>query len=145
MIPLHCLWAKSNNRTRGHFECDVTWFCFYFDFVRSHARCDCCSIVCWIDRGVRLKLDVQGQGGGKFLDVDGQGVGGLGNQTIFMVVICVSSLIALRKLNPVRDPVSQLESQIIIIKYSCSFFLVSIPFFFCFHSLFLLFPFPFGM
>ena len=39
MIPLHCLWAKSNNRTRRQFECDVTWFRFCFDFVRSHARC----------------------------------------------------------------------------------------------------------
>ena len=35
MISLHCLWAKSNNTTRGQFECDVTWFCFCFDFVRS--------------------------------------------------------------------------------------------------------------
>ena len=43
MIPLHCLWAKSNNRTRGQFECDVTWFCFCFDFVRSHVRCGCSS------------------------------------------------------------------------------------------------------
>ena len=42
MIPLHCLWAKSNNRTCGQFEGDVTWFCFCFDFV----RCTCCSIVC---------------------------------------------------------------------------------------------------
>ena len=24
MIPLHCLWAKSNNRTRGQLECNVT-------------------------------------------------------------------------------------------------------------------------
>ena len=47
MIPLQCLWAKSNNRLHGQFECDVTWFCFYFDFVRSHVRCDCCSIVGW--------------------------------------------------------------------------------------------------
>ena len=23
MIPMHCLWAKSNNRARGRFECDV--------------------------------------------------------------------------------------------------------------------------
>ena len=46
MIPLHCLWAKSNNRTHGQFECDVTWFCFCFDFVRSNVRCGCCSIVC---------------------------------------------------------------------------------------------------
>ena len=59
MIPLHCLWAKSNNRTRGQFECDVTWFCFCFDFVHSHARCG-------------LKFYVQTQGG--ILDVDGQGV-----------------------------------------------------------------------
>ena len=45
MIPLHCLWAKSNNRTCGKFECNVTWFCFYFEFIRSHARCGCRSIV----------------------------------------------------------------------------------------------------
>ena len=45
MIPWHCLWAKSNNRARGQFECDVTWFCFCFDFIRSHAWCGCCSIV----------------------------------------------------------------------------------------------------
>ena len=36
MIPLHCLWAKSNNIARGQFERDVTWFCFCFDFVYSH-------------------------------------------------------------------------------------------------------------
>ena len=30
MISLHCLWAKSNNRTRGQFECDVT---FFFNFL----------------------------------------------------------------------------------------------------------------
>ena len=64
MIPLYCLWAKWNNRTRSQFECDVAWFCFYFDFVRSHAQCGCCSIVCWRGwRGeVRLKFDAQGQG-----------------------------------------------------------------------------------
>ena len=38
MISLHCLWTKSNNITRGQFECEVTWFCFCFDFVRSHAH-----------------------------------------------------------------------------------------------------------
>ena len=32
MIPLHCLWAKSNNKTRGQFECDMTWFLFLFWF-----------------------------------------------------------------------------------------------------------------
>ena len=67
MFLYHCLWNKSNKRTRGQFECDVTWFCLCLDFVRSHARCGCCSIVC-------LKLDVQGQDGGKILDVDGQEV-----------------------------------------------------------------------
>ena len=74
-IPLHCFGAKLNNRTRGQFECDVIWFCFYFEFVRSHARCGRCSIVCYrgcVCGGVRLKLDVQGQGGGTILDLDGQ-------------------------------------------------------------------------
>ena len=33
MIPLHCLWAKSNTKTRGQFECDLPWFCFCFVFV----------------------------------------------------------------------------------------------------------------
>ena len=46
MIPLHCLWAKLNNRMRGQFEFDVIWFCFCFDFVRSLARCGRCFIVC---------------------------------------------------------------------------------------------------
>ena len=71
--------AKSNNRTRGQFECDMTWFYFCFDFVRSHARCGCCSIVCWrgLEGGVGgcLKLDVQGQEGGNILEVYGQGGG----------------------------------------------------------------------
>ena len=39
MIPMHCLWAKSNTKTRGQFECDLTWFCFCF---RSYG----CFIVC---------------------------------------------------------------------------------------------------
>ena len=39
-----------------------------------------------------MKLDVQGQGVGRISDVDGQGQGGLENWTIFMDVICVSSL-----------------------------------------------------
>ena len=75
-IPLmmHCLCSKSNNRTPGQFEHDVTWFCFCFDVVRSHARCGCCSIIFWRRwKRVRLKLDIQGQGYGKMLDVDGQG------------------------------------------------------------------------
>ena len=74
MMPLHCLWAKSNNRAPGQFECDVTWFCFCFVFVRSHARCGCCSIACWRGWGRgSFKRDVQGQGGRRIFDVDGQG------------------------------------------------------------------------
>ena len=41
--------------------------------------------------GGRLKLDIQGQGDGKILDVDGQGGECLENGTTFMDVICVSS------------------------------------------------------
>ena len=72
MISLNCLWAKSNNRTRGQFECDVTWYCFCFDFVRLHARY---LLVREGERGgVRLKLNVPGQGDGRICDADGQGV-----------------------------------------------------------------------
>ena len=77
MIPLHCLWAKSNNRTRDQFEYDVTWFCF--ELVCPHAQCGCWSIVFWRgwgrwrERGIRLKLDLQDHGGGQTLDVEGQG------------------------------------------------------------------------
>ena len=40
-----------------------------------------------------MKLDVQGQRGGRILDVDGQGgEEGLENWTIFMDIICVLSL-----------------------------------------------------
>ena len=47
MIPLHCLWAKSSNRPRGQFDCDMTLFLlFLFDVVHSHAPCGCCSIDC---------------------------------------------------------------------------------------------------
>ena len=72
MMSSYCLGAKSNNRTRVQLECDMTWFCFCFDFVRSHVRCGCWSIerIGW----VRLKLDVQGQEGRKMLEVDEQGV-----------------------------------------------------------------------
>ena len=80
MVPLYCLWVKLNNRTRVQFECDVNWFCFYFEFVRSHAQCGSCSIVFWRGwrGGVRLKLDVQSQQGGIIWYVDGHGGGGGG-------------------------------------------------------------------
>ena len=55
MILLHCLWAKSNNRTRDQFECDVTWFRFCIDFVLSHAWCGCFSIVCLRFQVVQIK------------------------------------------------------------------------------------------
>ena len=40
MMPLYCLWAKSNNRICGQFGYDD-----FFSFVHM-ARCGCCSIVC---------------------------------------------------------------------------------------------------
>ena len=55
MIQLPCLLAKSNNRTRGQFECDVTWFRFCFNFVCSHARCGCFSVVCLRFQVVQIK------------------------------------------------------------------------------------------
>ena len=56
----------------------MTLFLLCFDFVHSHAWCGCCSIVClrFQDveiKQVRLKLNVQGQEGGKILDAAGQG------------------------------------------------------------------------
>ena len=45
MISLHCLWAKSNRRTDGQFECDVTLFLFVF-----------CSIICLRFQDVQIKL-----------------------------------------------------------------------------------------
>ena len=50
-IPLHCLQAKSNNRTLGQFECDV----FHFDFVCLHAWGNCCFIVCLHFQVVHIK------------------------------------------------------------------------------------------
>ena len=47
---------------------NVTWlgFAFFLNFVRSHARCGCCSIVYLREwGGVRLKLDAQDNGGRK--------------------------------------------------------------------------------
>ena len=46
IILLHSLWVKSNNKTRDQFECDVSWFCFCFNFVCLRAQCGCSSIVC---------------------------------------------------------------------------------------------------
>ena len=85
MIPLHCLWAKSNIRTHGQFECEDAWFCFCFDFVRSHARYRLERVVC-------LKLDIHGQG--SMSKDKGGGIGGrcLENWTIFIDVMRLSSL-----------------------------------------------------
>ena len=48
-------------------------------------------IIVWKGR-VRLKLDVQCQADRRISNVDGQGMGGLENWTVFMDVVCVSSL-----------------------------------------------------
>ena len=98
MIPLHCLWAKSNNRTRDQFECDVTGFVFVLVSFRNFTDTVWLLFQSFFTlkgewAGIRLKLDIQGQSSGKILDVDEQGVGSLENWTIFMDVICVSSFI----------------------------------------------------
>ena len=41
----HGLWAELNNRARGQFGCNRTWFCFCFNFVSSNAQCSCSSII----------------------------------------------------------------------------------------------------
>ena len=71
MILLHCLWAKLNNKRHDQFECDTTWFCFYFDY---------CLFTCTVQllfhssleimQGVCLKLDVKGQESEKMLDLE---------------------------------------------------------------------------
>ena len=55
MIPMHCLWAKSNLSLRSQFKCAAYSIWMWSDFV-----------------AVRLKLGVQGQGSGRILDVAGQ-------------------------------------------------------------------------
>ena len=99
MIPLHCLWAKSNNRTRGQFDCDVTYtifsiVCLRFQIVQIKQVDSKMSNknVSNYKKIFRLKLDVQGQGGGRVLDGDDQGGEILESWIIFMDVICVSSL-----------------------------------------------------
>ena len=42
MIPLHVCELNGATEPVANLN-DVTWFCFCFDFVRSHAQCDCCS------------------------------------------------------------------------------------------------------
>ena len=61
VILLCCFWAKLNCRTCDQFECDVTWFCFHFDFVCSHAWCACCSIVCSHFEVVQIKHWLQNE------------------------------------------------------------------------------------
>ena len=38
MIPLNCLWDKSNNRTHGQFECDLVLFLFWFSLFICTVR-----------------------------------------------------------------------------------------------------------
>ena len=70
-------WRKGVITNNSH-----PWIMFSFNWLA----------IVWRE-GVRLKLDVQGQGVGSILDVNGQGgVRSLKNWIIFMDVICVSSL-----------------------------------------------------
>ena len=55
---MHCLWAKLNNRTRGHFKYDVALFIFifvWFCFCSPHAQCGCFSIVCLRFQVIQIK------------------------------------------------------------------------------------------
>ena len=63
--------------------------------------------------GVCSNLDVQGQGSGKNLDVVEQGVGGLENWTIFMDVMCVSSLNIKHDVSPIPVSIFSKYSKVI--------------------------------
>ena len=104
----------------------MTWFCFCFDFVSSHARCGCSSMICLCFQDVQIKqIDCKMRTKnwiilnkrhftillGEFLwnrtsKVKGveefktqmdKGVGGLENWIILRDVMCVSSLINILK------------------------------------------------
>ena len=52
----HCIVCGLNRTTENVVNLNVTWLGFCFDFVRSHARCCCCSTVCWRRwRGVKIR------------------------------------------------------------------------------------------
>ena len=89
MTPLYCLWL--NRTIERMVNLNVTWLGSVFVlilFVHMHG-------IVWGEWG-HLKLNIQGQGGGRSWKVGGQGVGSLDNWTIFMDVICISSLILMR-------------------------------------------------
>ena len=72
--------GKSNSRTCGKFECDMTWV--FFVLILSVLMNGATSEKGGGEgegEGWCLKLDVQREGGGKISDVDGQGVGVLEN------------------------------------------------------------------
>ena len=83
-----------NNITQGQFECDVT--CFVFASI-SFVHMLGAVVVPWFVYVFKLckiglqfgscEIGIQGQRGGKILDVDAQGGRGLENRTIFMNVI----------------------------------------------------------
>ena len=79
-------WRKNLTTYNSH-----PWIMFCFNWL----------VIIWRGRRVRLKLDVQGQGDGRTLEVGV--VGGLENWTIFMDVICVSSLIKLLLAHSFRE------------------------------------------
>ena len=51
----HCIVSGLNRRVERVLNVNVTWFCFYFDFVHSHTWCGCCSIVCLRFQVVQIK------------------------------------------------------------------------------------------
>ena len=59
MIRLHCLWTKSNNRTRGQRECDVLGFAFaLISFIYMHGAV---GFPYFVEEGEgKVRLNVQG-------------------------------------------------------------------------------------
>ena len=93
MIPLRCLWVKSNNRTRGQFECGVTWFyvvllltCtvrFLFHSLLERVGGE------WGGWGFIWNWSSRVNGGGIVLYLDGQGCWGFLKIRQFSLTTCV--------------------------------------------------------
>ena len=82
MIPMHSLFAKSSNRKRDQFECDVIWFCFCFDFVCSQERYH-------LERGDAFEIGRPRSRGWKNFGRRWTGGGCLENWKIFKNVMCI--------------------------------------------------------
>ena len=84
MILLQFLWTKLNKRIHDQFKCDMTLFCFCFDFICSYARYH-------LEGGGLFEIGhPRPREWKKFRRRWTEGVGGLENWTILVDVIFVS-------------------------------------------------------